>query len=271
MKKIILLLLVIITISCSKDAPVTVVIPPTSFTVTADPNRTMNNLVVNDRIGYTVKIENFDTNPNVYYVLKPKMGNATKHQINGTDFYFQTRYESGGGLFPSVSYDNVNEITIRSAESRFYILIARPGNFQHQYILQKMNLDTKENEPAVQDVLFNAVKIRAWSTTQQIASGGVFSSSEHRRFYYFSIDDGDQQYDNYLTTDNYKTHTYNASYDGVGIGGNFTADSDYKFRIDYDRVGGPVAISNYTISEIKITQNITSVAANVISYKNINF
>ena len=255
-------------LSCSKDDLETTLVEapivPTSFTLSTDPNKTMNNLVVGIRVEYDVKIENFDADADVIYVLKPIVGNAPKHQLNRTDFYFQT-------LEPNDVYKSRDSIVIKSAKSKMYLQILRPGTFQHEYTLQKMKLNKKINVVAKQPVLFSAVKINIWSPTQQVVEPSFWHSSEHLRYYYFNIDDGEEQFDNYLTNSDNKSHGYMSNYEGGEISGSFSANNTYIFKNQVHSFSSPVNIDTYVINEIKITQNIGTSPVNIIRYNNIYF
>ncbi len=268
MKKVITLVVLTFMFSCSKDDLGETVaespILPTAFTILSDPNKTMNNLVVGNRIEYAIKIENFDTNPDVLYVLKPIVGNASKHQLNRTDFNFQT-------LEPNDVYKSRDSIIIKNSNTKMYLQILRPGTFQHEYTLQKMISNKKINAVAKQPILFSAVKINIWSPTVEVVEGNFWHSSEHLRYYYFNIDDGEEQFDNYLTNSDSKSHVYLSNYEGGEISGGFTAHNTFIFKNSVHEFSAPVPIYTYVINEIKITQNITASPVNIIRYNNISF
>ena len=258
------LLSLITCLSCSKENEVInpvvtkVAIVPTEFTILPDPNREMNNLRVYNKIEYNIKIQNFDTNPNVVYVLKPVTGNAVKHQLKGIDFNIQT-------LEPNDVYVNRDSIIIKNTNSKMFLQILRPGSFQHEYTLQKMVLNKNSNEPAKQNILFSAIDIRIqvppkWSPPD-----------EWERLFIFSVDDGEQTNDNYLTSSSNKSQTYSVSYDGGNISSNFDANYEFYFRTNLHSNDNFPPVTNFLINNLKITQSFVGGSTNIINYNNIQF
>ncbi len=265
MNKIIFSCFIIVTFSCSKnDEPIVqpqVInneIIPTEFTILNDPNQVINNLQVGNRLAFEVKIKNFDTNPNVVYVLKPILGNATKHQLKGTDYNLQT-------IEANDAFVNKDSIIIKNSNSKAYIQILRPGCFQHEYTLQKMELNKKINPEAKQNVLFNAVKIN-------INAPPIFLPSDNwMRYFIFSIDDGEMLNDNYLTSVPTKFHSFKTLYEGIQKSGPFTAHQEFTFKDALHDFDNFPPVYTFIINEIKITQNLPGGEINIIKYSNLNF
>lgn len=266
MKNIVIVLSTILACNaCSKDdSPVVVPnetikeVVPTAFSIQTDPSQVINNLQVGNRLAYDVKIKNFDTNPNIVYVLKPVVSNATKHQLKGTDFNLQSQEVND-------AYVNRDSIIIKNTNSKIYIHILRPGTFQHEYTLQKMEAKKKINPEAKEPVLFNAVKINIAARPAYIAG------SNWLRYFEFSIDDGELLYDNYLTTNSGKSHTFVSLYEEIQKYGAFTTHTTYVFKDALHSFDYFPAVNTFIINEIKVTQELTTGGINIIQYKNLIF
>lgn len=259
-----LVLLSLVATSCSKDdiiiAPIiqpTAEVIPTAFTILPDPNVTINNLQVGNRIEYNIKIQNFDNNPNVVYVLKPVSGSIVKHQLRGTDYFLQS-------LEANDTYVNRDSIVIKNTNSKIHIQILKPGTFQHEYTLQKMVLNKKINPEAIQPVLFNAVKINVYTAPLYVP--GIWST-----VFIFSISDGEQIFDNYLTNSASKSHSYSTIYAGAYTNDVFNAHTELFFRLPLQSNSNFPPVPSYLINEIKITQTTTAGSVNTINYNNIYF
>lgn len=226
----------------------------------------LSNLQVGERLVVNFEIEDKDT-INTTYIIKPEVLSVMYHQRRGVDFHMQVEDRDENN---NHKYRNVNEMSLKSREQKggFYLEILQPGSFQHKYILEKYVNGKKVGETSA-DFLFNAVKINAFTFYRKISD-----RNPHRRYYKFIIDDGSQQYDNYLENINGKTHTYKAVHGKISHSegdGSISAHQEKEFRWeDYWRDGQSQArIRSPYVEEISIQQKQSDGTINHIVYKNI--
>lgn len=226
----------------------------------------LSNLQVGERLLVDFEIEDKDT-INTTYVIKPEVLSVMYHQRRGIDFNMQVEDKDENN---NLKYTNVNELSLKSREQKggFYLEILEPGTFQHKYILEKYVNGKKVGETSA-EFLFNAVKITAFTFYRKISN-----RHPHRRYYKFIIDDGSQQYDNYLENINGKTHTYIAEHGGIYHkegDGSIVAHQEKEFRWeDYWRNGqNPGYIRTPYVEKISITQKHADGTINHMEYKNI--
>lgn len=275
MNKILCCICIISLFSCSKDDPA-----PSSnvldFEITRNTSSRAewNNIQTGDVLPFNIKVNKFDTLSNVVYVLKPISVDATKHQINTVDYYFQemVKIKKPYGVFNSrdsisVRY-NRDSIIIKKPTSSFYVSILKPGNFILQYELCKM-IDKKYVSKETQEVSFSAVTIDVYTWHQQTDGSSIFDHSNHSRYYEFTIDDGDQSNDTYLTNSEVKINTYIADYNGNKYPGDILINTPLTFSNRVDTESGPQAVPNDTLKQIKITQKIAEQLDNIIYYNNL--
>ncbi|MCL5247730.1 hypothetical protein M4I21_18095 [Cellulophaga sp. 20_2_10] len=246
------------------------------YTLTAGINKlSMSNLQVDDLLGCNIKIENFDGSENVVYVLKPVIGSQLKHQVNKLDYNFiektgPVEVVTFSGTKSVYSYGTRDSIVITSANSDFYLEILKPGTFELSFTLQKMIKQSYVSDISEESLLFNAVKINAWTFYRETRDSGLFNHSEKTRYYRFNIDDGEQDYDKYLTNENGISHTYSVTYgDDSEYKNNFVVSEELLFKDDKTTESSAPAISNFIIENLKITQTFSNSPSNIIDYKNI--
>ena len=278
MKKITLLFLVIIFISCSKseeigDGKVSTT-QITDFTIVKDPNRTLDNIMVNETLKFSLLIENFDLNPNVTYVLKPISVEAKKHQIINVDYNFQQK-KLTIPTDPNVSsYENMDSIKINAKNSNFFIKVLKPGNFQHVYTIRKM-VGNKYTEPVIsKDVLFSAVKIYLKYVQNTRGCGFLGWSTCYDRTYMMKIDDGDEQFDDYLTNGPAKSHSFETIHDGEQYFGSTitSSNNEVEFSKKHESINPNSPPHSLNIlNELKITQTFINGNFNNIRYRNIQY
>ncbi|SKB60389.1 hypothetical protein SAMN05660477_00165 [Soonwooa buanensis] len=92
-----------------------------------------------------------------------------------------------------------SEITTPKQEGEFKMYIKRPGNFQNKFSIKSIKDNTIDvvgtNDG---EILFNAVKINAYSYTRKTRDDGTFHHSEWNYYNKLYIDTGNQENDNYL-------------------------------------------------------------------------
>lgn len=244
---------------------------PVSFNISTDKN--LSNLQVDDMLPVKFNITDSDT-LNVTYVIKPETENAVFHQKLGVDFYLKQKKTNGNSnSFFSSSFTSVQEIklTPKQLNGTFFIHILRPGTFQHKYILEKYVNGVKKEETS-KLLVFSAVKITAWTYHQEVRSPGLFQHSIHRRYWIFTIDDGHEQFDNYLTTGNGKTHTYTALYAGINHhqgDGSISAHQEKEYRFQEEKEVTAPDIPSLVIESLSVQQKQPDGTINNIVYKNI--
>ncbi|WP_139254330.1 hypothetical protein [Cellulophaga fucicola] len=139
-------------------------------------------------LGCGVKIENFDDSENVIYVLKPVIGSQLKHQVNKLDYNFKEKtgpieIETRFNTKFVYRYNTRDSIVISSAKSEFYLEILKSGTFENTFTLQKMINKSYVSSLNEQSLLFNAVKIRAWTYYKETKESSFWNHSEKTRYY----------------------------------------------------------------------------------------
>lgn len=254
------------TLSCrdANNEPITPVEKKedVSFTLKAD---NLNSLQVGDRLKVSIDISDKDT-LNAQYTITPKTENAVFHQIIGKDYKLYVFDDALG------AYINTKEIKLspKKLKSNFYIEILQPGSFQHEYQVEKI-VNGKSVAKVNKEFSFNAVKITAWTYAEQVVPPGTWNRSEHRRYYKFIIDDGNEKFDNFLTTTDSKTHTYEVTYAGdkyTEERGDFSANVEKEFRESRQTKITPEKVPSTILEEIRIQQKYGNLINN-FTYKDI--
>lgn len=269
MKKIIISFVFLLLFSCNKENEATIQeqiqsLPQTTFTIRDDGTRPMNNIQSGERIALEVKIKNMNTGVGVKYQLKPVTTSLVKHQLINTDYLLQIKNADG-------SYSNVTSLTIDTPISYLYILVLRPGTFQHEYTLQKFVDNIPSPEILSEKLIFSAVRFYFWFPTVETRSAGLFNHSVQRRDYYIGFDDGQEQYDNYFTATPDKSLFYESNYEGDYRSGNFSSGNWYELRGFKEQESSDPPITTWSINQVKVSQTFTSGSAtNNIIYNNVN-
>lgn len=265
-------------IACNRgndDAKPPVVEPPktsTPATISISTEKNISNLQVGEMFPIKFNIVDSDT-LDATYVIRPETENAVFHQKLGVDFELKEEVMKSNTPSDSLVLTSVKKINLtpKQLQGKFFIHILRPGSFQHKYILEKYVKGVKKEETAV-DFLFSAVKITAWTYHEEVRPPGTWNRSVHRRYWKFVIDDGKEKFDNYLTTDKRKTHTYTALYAGRTYhegDGSISADVEKEYRASEDRKKTAPDIPSMVIENITIQQKQPDGMLNNITYKNI--
>ncbi|WP_428228510.1 hypothetical protein [Flavobacterium sp.] len=276
MRKYLIFLLVAFA-SCSDDSSSeSIQQNEANFTLSKSSERTVwNNIQVGEVLKFDVKIKNFDSSADVVYVLKPITTDATKHQQNKIDYNFQEEIKIPSSDVFALTKDSLlvkktqDSIILKKANSSFFVSILKPGNFIHEYALYKMR-SNKRVAASTQEMLFSAVKIEAYTRNVQTDNATMFSSSKHSRYYEFTIDDGDQSNDTYLTDSDAKKNTYSALYNGKKYDGNIVIKEVLTFSEKVNTEKGPQIVPDWVLTELTITQKRNNEPDNIISYYNLN-
>lgn len=262
--------------SCSEENNSTETIQhnEANFTLSKSNDRSVwNNIQVGETLKFDVKIKDFDSSPDVVYVLKPITADATRHQQNKIDYNFQEEIKITSSLMSESIDDQFvkqtrDSIIVKFANSSFFVSILKPGNFTQQYELRKM-LANKYVAGSTQEILFSAVKIEMYTWNEQTSNSSMFGNSKHSRYYEFTIDDGDQTNDTYLTDSDSKENSYTALYNDKKFNGNISINSVMTFSEKVNTEKGAQIVPKWTLSELKITQKRNHEPDNIITYSNL--
>ncbi|MDO4228517.1 MAG: hypothetical protein Q4C98_01770 [Capnocytophaga sp.] len=239
-----------------------------SFTIETSEGVNVSNLRVGNQIPIELKeITDSQAEEGLIYMFKPIGNDATRHQVLGTDYAFKLKEETS---FRDVSYV---EIVTKNDLPKFVIVPKVPGTFLLEFQLQRYDPNTKKfvGNPVNKQLVFNVVKINFHFPTQETRSSGTFRHSIHRRDFKFSIDDGNREYDTYLS--NYassKRYEYITHYDGQTKSGEFSVGGQYEFRDNIETKKGPIPMNEVpqTVT-IEITQYLQNGLKNIIKYDNV--
>lgn len=246
-----------------------------NFTLTKSIERVdWSNIQVGELLKFDVNISDFDADPDVMYVLKPITRSAMTHQRNKLDYNFQEEVKIPLDI-SSTTTDQITQketrdsIIIKTSKSSFFLSILKPGNFIHQYELRKMR-DNKYVAGSTEEISFFAVQIDAFTRNIQTDNATMFASSKHSRFYEFTIDDGDQTNDTYLTDSESKKNTYVALYNGNKFPGAISINQVLTFSEKVNTEKGAQTVPTWILSELKVTQKRNGEPDNIITYNNLN-
>lgn len=146
---------------------------------------TLTNVQVGDTLTFNYEINAQQTNGK--FALIPQVQSPIKHQIINTDYELFLKDKK-----------ITDTLFVSSLKGSFKVYIKKPGNFQLGY--QAVNINGKNTfTSASQELLFNPVKIIAYSYNWMYRSPGTFHHSQWRYFHKLYIDTGDQANDQYLT------------------------------------------------------------------------
>ncbi len=209
-------------LSCSKpDSPAAVqVVDPISRLESEAPEldfyglpkKSATNIEVGDYV--KVKLRITKLNGANLIVAAPVGKSATFHDLLNTDYEMYLASSSEPG-----KYLKVESLNLQLGENVFYIKPIVAGTFQLQ--LEEITKTFILKDP----IIFNAVKITTSTTTGTDGNCGL-KRWRHRDFY-FSIDAGNQIYDNYLT-DSKAAFGYSTSYDGASLQDVFAPKTNLK-------------------------------------------
>ncbi|MDO5104326.1 hypothetical protein [Capnocytophaga sp.] len=264
-------------VSCSKgnnsdDTPPPVVTDPDTFEVTIDdvfnhPYKNLTNIQVGDYIPFAIEIT--DTQDNASYSLLLLKEGEKNHQTLGRDYELYIDNERGEKQKMDIQKnDALNYVVFdKKGKHYFYIKPLTPGTFLHAYELQKQIKGKPVGNNIRKELLFNAVQIKAWAVRE--GSWGIPFRSKYKRNFYFKINDGEDQDDVYLTSNDQMSQRYLVTYEGKEYAGAFN-QGDIRYIADREYERSVENLSNTTISTIRITQNRTNKSEDFIEYHNIH-
>ncbi|MFV0531508.1 MAG: hypothetical protein ACK5MD_08715 [Flavobacteriales bacterium] len=211
---------------------------------------TLSNIQVGDTLTYKFDISG-NTDSDSFAIVPGETNNSIKHQFMDVDY--------------ELLYNGSKTDTIKTSQNTgtFKIVAKKTGNFQHTYkaIAYKGN-DTLESEKT--DLIFNAVRIIAYSYTWKYKSGGIFSHSKWKCFHKLYIDTGEQQYDHYLDGLTYDVKY--ASYNKPIYNFERSTNRDFHGMQEYEGGSDPTIYS--TIDKIIFKKEFNGISS-LIEYHNI--
>ncbi|MDO4726601.1 MAG: hypothetical protein Q4A56_05215 [Porphyromonadaceae bacterium] len=248
------------------------------FSLTLDTQKDIQTIQVGDMLPITVNIK--DTNPgkNMIYVLKPIGKDPNKHQELKKDYRMYNRNYI-------LYYKEINKVEIDyfAKEKTFRLKPIVPGTFQLDFEMQKYDTIQKKSigKPVVQTFLFSAVKIKFYTSIRRDPN----KKDYYQRFYWFSIFDGDNKYDNYLSNyNNVKKMEYiTKQVDKGGWSGEFKASKERNsepYRMEFRHNDGskkydsPINNSNVDIKitkhkEVTNSEGVKTIESHSITYKDL--
>lgn len=239
-----------------------------SFSLNIQEGLNISNLRVGNHIPIELKEIN-DSNPEsgFIYVLKPMGNDATRHQVLGVDYDLKVKKDNKLTDTSFIEIENVNDLPT------LVIIPKVAGTFQLDFQLQKYDPTSKKYVGNIveKQLVFNVVKINFHFPTQEVRTSGVFRNSVHRREFKFSIDDGNREYDLYLS--NYtssKRYEYVTHYDNQVKSGEFSLGNQIEFRDYIENIKEPKPMHEMpqTVT-IEITQYLNNGLKNIIKYENV--
>ena len=278
MKKITIFLFTILFVSCSKtDSPEeiattqTAVVSPVSFKIIPTVGRLGGyaNFQAGEIIEYGLNITDEDKAAGITYLIFPEGEDQTKHQVRNSDYILGNKDLTDLTL----SSNATGSFVLTEKQLVFKIKIKSPGTFILEFKLQKLVNGAKLGEPITQNILFSAVSFEASTNYGRSSSGNGYECDYHEdRQFYFSIEDGNQSNDNFLTETQSFTYNYVTEYNYSGLGG-FSGDLKTSLNIFSPTRSGRCCIDGVRQSIInKITinrKNIVGGSNYPITYYNI--
>lgn len=272
MNKLFLLTIVTLLWACSKSSSGEEVQPEVeqklSFSIGIKERTDVTNLRVGKEIPIEVtEITDTHKGTDFVYVLRALGNDATRHQVLGVDYALKVK--SGIGFRDVDRFEIIDTDNLPS----FVIVPKVAGTFQIDFHLQKYDKINNRNvgEPIAKQVIFSAVKINFDFPAWEIRGSSTWNHSEHRRQFKFSIDDGNREYDSYLSNPlSTRRYDYVTYYDGQTKSGEFMAGHQYEFRDHIDTKKGPKKMNEMPQTlTIEITQHLHSGLKNIIRYENV--
>lgn len=221
----------------------------------------LTNVRVGDILTFAYTIEAEADSAKEEFVIIPDVLDSKKHQIIGKDYNIGKELQRG--LIPNVK--SLKEINTSDKSGYLYLKVLKPGNFQLVFNILKKDAETNSWIKGTScELLFNPVRIVAYTYTVQRRRKGNNHHSRWERYHKFFIDCGNQDNDNYLTDLPYTIKLQNIASDEA----NFIANKHYDFFPSEEYKGGSSPTIHEKMDEIVFTKKING-SNYFISYKNI--
>ncbi|MDO5104327.1 hypothetical protein [Capnocytophaga sp.] len=270
-KNFIWAMLLLVIVACRKSDPDVnppAPIDPNAFGMSIsniynDPIKNLTNIQVGDYIPYSVEIT--DTQDNATYSLLLIKEGEKYHQTLGKDYELYIDNEKGEKQKLEVlKNDKVNYVIFnKKGKHYFYVKPLLPGTFKLVYELQKQIDGKPIGNTNKQETLFNAVKIKLWVVTEETRNFPLIT----KRNFYFEIDDGKDEADTYLTSDNQMSQSYLLTYDGKDYTGEFNQGA-IRFIVDR-KDQWRQKLDVLFVNRIFITQSRANKQQDIIEYHNV--
>lgn len=213
-----------------------------------DSRRKLSNIRVGDMIPYEIEISDTVEGEAVYSFFAVEEGTKF-HQVLNKDYQLHIDAKDG-----EVELDPKQGIIKfpKKGTYTFYIKPLLAGTYRLLFNFQKQKEGKVVGKNLSQEILFNAVNIRAWADREETQSAGMFQSSRHRNNFFLSIDDGKDQDDVYLTSREGIIQKYILWYDGTEFQGEFN-QGNILFARSGEQDTYPPKVNN-VIEYIRIVQ-----------------
>lgn len=261
--------------SCSKSGNNTEDTPPPitdpdafSFSIKNifnHPEKNLTNIQVGDYIPFAIEIT--DTQDDASYSLLLLKEGEKNHQTLGRDYELYVDNEKGEKQKMDIQKNDALNYVVFDKKGKYYFYIKplTSGTFLHAYELQKQIKGKPVGSNIRKELLFNAVQIKAWAVREGVREGFRI---KYKRNFYFKINDGEDQDDVYLTSNDHMNQRYLVTYEGKEYAGAFN-QGDIRYIADRKYERSVESLSNTTISTIRITQNRANKSEDFIEYHNI--
>lgn len=278
MKKLLVVASVaIVLVACSKkSSPGAEEVEPVveeklEFSLAFAEGTSLNNIITDATLPVVVSgITDSHPKEDIIYVLRAMGNDATKHQQITKDYLMLS---NNGGTASNEQIDRM-EVTDATGSVMFFVQPKVPGTFQLDFELQRYNTTTKSlvGDSVSKTLIFNAVSFSFYLPFRYHEKSGWFDGdSEYEQWYYFAINDGERENDNYLSnTNSSERYECFSTYDGVTKGiETLELNKDYVFKDNHrTRWRVDLATIPQTI-DIKVVQYLKNGTKNIIEYKNV--
>lgn len=252
----------------------------------SDPLKNINNIKVGDFIRYDIDIES--QNEDATYGLNLNTSDEKGHRRLGKDYkaffmpkdtlekYVKTGFYEASIFSKYRKWLKQSEVTssfIDIAKKGKYVLLLKPllpGTFTHTYsFYEKIAGKKSPHKDIEKQINFNCVELLAWVQPVKTEDGSLFSRSKHHNEYYIRINDGDNENDKYLASQQNREQKYEIKYDGKTYIEPFTEGKDILFIMGNTHKKSAPEVKNQNIDKITIRQKDENRDEVVIEFYNV--
>jgi hypothetical protein len=261
MKKITVILFALVLASCSKSKTDEAVVPevPKNILELKDPeldyygvpNKSVLNIQVGELI--KVKLEITKLTGAKVIVATPESKAVSFHALFNTDYELYVLSTTEIGKYSKVEFLNLIE-----GVNQFFIKPLIPGTFQ----IQLEDKTKIYNFP--KPITFSAVKITTRTDTGLDGNCGL--KRWHHRNFFFTINSGDQTYDNFFKEDK-AVFTYSTNYNGSAKSDNFAPNTELNIIDPRNECGNDPGLPT-NITSITVTKTVGDIKT-ISTYYNI--